>query len=81
MYNSHINEKAFDSYKEALLSERRTEIINRLNECAKENPMITQEKYVAMLKKYSNDDLSIPFDSILMDIDEFDKEMQLEYSK
>lgn len=72
---------AFDSYKEGLLSERRTEIINRLNECAKENPMITQEKYVAMLKKYSNDDLSIPFDSILMDIDEFDKEMKLEYSK
>lgn len=67
---------AFDSYKETLLSERRTEIINRLNECAKENPTITQEVYVSALKKYSNDDLSIPFDSIISDIDAFDKEMK-----
>lgn len=67
---------AFDSYKETLLSERRTEIINRLNECAKENPAITQEVYVSALKKYSNDDLSIPFDSIISDIDAFDKEMK-----
>lgn len=72
---------AFDSYKESLLSERKTEIINKLNECAKENPMITQEKYVSMLKKYSNDDLSIPFDSILSDIDSFDKEMKEEYNR
>ena len=72
---------AFDSYKESLLSERKTEIINKLNECAKENPMITQEKYVTMLKKYSNDDLSIPFDSILSDIDAFDKEMKEEYNR
>jgi len=72
---------AFDSYKESLLSERKTEIINRLNECAKENPMITQEKYVSMLKKYSNDDLSIPFDSILGDIAAFDREMKEEYNR
>ena len=72
---------AFDSYKSGLLSERKNEIINRLNECAKENPMITQEKYVTMLKKYSNDNLEIPFDSILADIDAFDKEMKAEYSK
>lgn len=72
---------AFDSYKTGLLSERKNEIINKLNECAKENPMITQEKYVAMLKKYSNDDLSIPFDSILADIEVFDREMKDEYNK
>lgn len=72
---------AFDSYKAGLLSERKNEIINKLNECAKENPMITQEKYISMLKKYSNDDLSIPFDSILSDIDAFDKEMKEEYNK
>ena len=72
---------AFDSYKETLLSERRTEIINRLNECAKDNPTITQEVYVSMLKKYSNDDLSIPFDSVLSDIDAFDKEMKAKYAE
>lgn len=72
---------AFDSYKESLLSERKNEIINKLNECAKENPMITQEKYISMLKKYSNDNLEIPFDSILNDIDSFDKEMKAEYNK
>jgi len=72
---------AFDSYKANLLSERKNEILNRLNECAKENPMITQEKYVAMLKKYSNDNLEIPFDSIVADIEAFDKEMKAEYDK
>ena len=72
---------AFDKYKADLLSERKTEIINKLNECAKENPMITQDKYIAMLKKYSNDDLSIPFDSVLADIEAFDKEMKEEYNK
>ena len=72
---------AFDSYKAGLLSERKNEIINKLNECAKENPMITQEKYVTMLKKYSNDNLEIPFDSILADIEAFDKEMKDEYNK
>ena len=72
---------AFDSYKANLLSERKNEILNRLNECAKENPMITQEKYVTMLKKYSNDNLEIPFDSIIADIEAFDKEMKEEYNK
>ena len=43
--------------------------------------MITQEKYVAMLKKYSNDNLEIPFDSIVADIEAFDKEMKAEYDK
>ena len=72
---------AFEAYQKEKLDERKTEIINRLNECAKENPMITQEKYITMLKKYSNDDLSIPFDSIIADIEEFDKEMKAEYDK
>ena len=72
---------AFDSYKANLLSERKNEILNRLNECAKENPMITQEKYITMLKKYSNDNLEIPFDSIVADIEAFDKEMKEEYNK
>ena len=72
---------AFDSYKKNLLSERKNEIISRLTACAKENPMITQEKYVQMLRRYSEDDLSIPFDSILSDIDAFDKSMKEEYNK
>lgn len=72
---------AFDSYKETLLSERKTEIINRLNACAKDNPTITQEVYISMLKKYSNDDLTIPFDSIISDIDAFDREMKAKYEE
>ncbi|MBR2603649.1 MAG: hypothetical protein IKE10_01300 [Bacilli bacterium] len=72
---------AFDSYKETLLSERKTEIINRLNACAKDNPTITQEVYISMLKKYSNDNLEIPFDSIINDIDAFDKEMKAKYEE
>jgi hypothetical protein len=71
----------YDSYQEKLLSERKNEIINRLNECAKENPMITQEKYVEMLKKYSNDNLQIPFASIVEDINKFDAEMKEEYNR
>ena len=73
--------RAFDSYKETLLSERKTEIINRLNACAKDNPTITQEVYISMLKKYSNDNLEIPFDSIINDIDAFDKEMKAKYEE
>lgn len=73
--------ESFDKYKQNLLQDRKNEIINRLNEIAKENPMITQEKYIALVKKYSNDDLSIPFDSVIDDINAFGEEMKAEYTK
>ena len=69
----------FEKYKSDLKETRRKEIINRLNECAKNNPIITQEEYVRFLKQYNDDDLSKPFEIIEKELDNFRKTMQDKY--
>ena len=72
--------KLFEKYKSDLKETRRKEIITRLNECAKNNPIITQEEYVNFLKKYNDDDLSKPFEVIENELETFSREMQEKYN-
>ena len=52
-YTDEQKKALFEKYKSDLKETRRKEIIDRLNECAKNNPIITQEEYVSFLKKYN----------------------------
>ncbi|MBR3117457.1 MAG: hypothetical protein IKF36_06290 [Bacilli bacterium] len=78
--NDEQKKKLFEKYKFDLKETRRKEIITRLNECAKNNPIITQEEYVNFLKKYNDDDLSKPFEVIEGELEDFSREMQEKYN-
>ena len=78
--NDEQKKKLFEKYKFDLKETRRKEIITRLNECAKNNPIITQEEYVNFLKKYNDDDLSKPFEVIESELEDFSREMQEKYN-
>lgn len=78
-YTDDQKKVLFEKYKSDLKETRRKEIINRLNECAKNNPIITQEEYVRFLKQYNDDDLSKPFEIIEKELDNFRKTMQDKY--
>ena len=73
--------KLFEKYKSDLKETRRKEIITRLNECAKNNPIITQEEYVNFLKRYNDDDLSKPFEVIENELETFSRDMQQKYNE
>ena len=73
--------KLFEKYKSDLKETRRKEIITRLNECAKNNPIITQEEYVNFLKRYNDDDLSKPFEVIENELETFSRKMQEKYNQ
>ena len=79
-YTDDQKKELFEKYKADLKELRRKEIIDRLNEYAKNNPIITQEEYVAILKKYSDDDLSKPFEVIESELDTFKRDMDKKYS-
>ena len=79
--NDEQKKKLFEKYKFDLKETRRKEIITRLNECAKNNPIITQEEYVSFLKKYNDDDLSKPFEVIESELEDFSREMQDKYNE
>lgn len=78
-YTEDQKKALFEKYKSDLKETRRREIINRLNECAKNNPIITQEEYINFLKKYNDDDLSKPFEIIEKELDTFSRTMQEKY--
>lgn len=78
-YTDEQKKALFEKYKSDLKETRRKEIINRLNECAKNNPIITQEEYVSFLKKYNDDDLSKPFEVIEQELETFSRQMQDKY--
>ena len=78
-YTDEEKKQLFEKYKSDLKELRRKEIIDRLNEYAKNNPVITQEEYVEFLKKYSNDDLSKPFEVIESELNSFKNEMDIKY--
>lgn len=82
--NPNLNDEQkkvlFERYKSDLKETRRKEIITRLNECAKNNPIITQEEYVNFLKQYNDDDLSKPFEVIEKELESFSREMQDKYN-
>ena len=78
-YTEDQKKALFEKYKSDLKETRRREIINKLNECAKNNPIITQEEYINFLKKYNDDDLSKPFEIIEKELDTFSRQMQEKY--
>lgn len=78
-YSDEQKKELFEKYKADLKDLRRKEIINRLNECAKNNPIITQEEYINFLKKYNDDDLSKPFEVIEEELRSFSNEMDAKY--
>lgn len=78
-YTDEEKKQLFEKYKSDLKELRRKEIIDRLNEYAKNNPVITQEEYVEVLKKYSNDDLSKPFEVIESELNSFKNDMDIKY--
>ena len=80
-YTDEQKKDLFEKYKANLKDLRRKEIINRLNECAKSNPIITQEEYINFLKKYNDDDLSKPFEFIEEELKSFSNEMDVKYKE
>lgn len=79
-YTDEQKKELFEKYKSDLKELRRKEIINRLNDYAKNNPIITQEDYVGILKSYDNDDLSKPFEVIEEELNNFKANMDKKYS-
>lgn len=80
-YSDEQKKQLFEKYKEDLKLKRKNEIIARLNECAKENPIITEEDYVNIIKRYSDDDLSKPFEIIETEIRTFEENMKRKYQE
>ena len=80
-YSDEQKKQLFEKYKEDLKLKRKNEIIARLNECAKENPIITEEDYVNVIKRYSDDDLSKPFEIIETGIITFEENMKRKYQE
>ena len=74
-YADEQKKTLFEKYKSDLKELRRKEIIDRLNEYDKNNPVITQEEYVDVLKKYSDDDLSKPFEVIESELNSLKNDM------
>lgn len=80
-YTDDQKKELFEKYKSDLKEARRKEIIDKLNECAKNNPIITQEEYVNFLKKQPVEDLAIAFSDIEKQLDKFSNEMQAKYDE
>ena len=79
-YTDEQKKELFEKYKSDLKELRRKEIIDRLNDYAKNNPIITQEDYVNILKSYDNDDLSKPFEVIEAELNTFKNNMDKKYN-
>ena len=79
-YTDEQKKSLFDKYKSDLKALRRKEILDRLTEYAKNNPIITQEDYINILKNYDNDDLSKPFEVIEAELNKFKSDMDTKYN-
>lgn len=80
-YTEDQKKQLFEKYKSDLKEARRKEIIDKLNECAKNNPIITQEEYVNFLKRQPIDDLAVAFNDIERQLDKFSSDMQAKYEE
>jgi len=60
---------------------RKNAIVTKLNDLAREIPTITKDIYISVLKKYENDDLSIPFEVIESELSTFEKDMRKKYDE
>ena len=71
----------YNEYMNELKKKRKNAIVTKLNDLAREIPTITKDIYISILKKYENDDLSIPFEVIESELDNFEKEMRRKYDE
>ncbi len=67
-YDESQKKALFEKYKTNLKNLRRKEIIAQVSEVAKNIPTFTEDDYVNFLKKYENDNLSKPFETIKKEI-------------
>lgn len=63
----------YEEYMSELKKARKNAIVTKLNDLAREIPTITKDIYISVLKKYENDDLSIPFEVIESELSTFEK--------
>lgn len=80
-YTDEEKKNLFEKYKQDLKEKRKKEIIKRLNECAKNIPIITKDIYIDFLKQYENDNLSKPFEVIEQEIKNFEEQMMSKYNE
>ena len=70
-----------EEYMSELKKTRKNAIVTKLNDLAREIPTITKDIYISVLKKYENDDLSIPFEVIESELSTFEKDMRKKYDE
>lgn len=80
-YTEEEKKQLYQQYMESLKRNRKGEIVNRLNECAKRIPSITKDIYISKIKEYENDDLSKPFEVIEKELLEFEMNMKDKYEE
>ena len=80
-YSDEEKRKLYDTYMNELKKNRKTAIINKLNEYAKDIPVITKEIYISKLKEYESDDLSKPFEVIESELSVFGNDMKTKYNE
>lgn len=71
----------YEEYMSELKKARKNAIVTKLNDLAREIPTITKDIYISVLKKYENDDLSIPFEVIESELSTFEKNMRKKYDE
>ena len=71
----------YEEYMNNLKKTRKNAIVTKLNDLAREIPTITKDIYISVLKKYENDDLSIPFEVIESELSTFEKDMRKKYDE
>lgn len=71
----------YEEYMSELKKARKNAIVTKLNDLAREIPTITKDIYISVLKKYENDDLSIPFEVIESELSTFEKDMRKKYDE
>lgn len=80
-YSDEEKRKIYDQYMSELKKNRKNAIVSKLNEYAKDIPVITKEIYIAKLKEYEVDDLSKPFEVIEVELSNFEKDMKNKYNE
>ncbi len=71
----------YEEYMSELKKTRKNAIVTKLNDLAREIPTITKDIYISVLKKYENDDLSIPFEVIESELSTFERNMRKKYDE
>ena len=80
-YSTEDKRRIYDEYMNNLKKNRKSAIVEKLNEYAKDIPVITKEIYISKLKEYENDDLSKPFEVIEEELLGFENEMKNKYNE